>query len=350
MKDRNMIQTVLTLILALAICIIPAGAPAENAAEPETVTFSFTGVEMKLPAVFTEAEGVITPSYDYAIADTGIRIAGLTYYAFTAEKFNELAARDGYLTNEDIEFLTERRADVLWVLCIENGKTEEYIRTVLENLDVPVSDLREAGTTGEYRFFVSAGPEAYIALRFEAKYRKEYNALVKACDNTEWLRFSEPEPEKPETAGAGSSVAFETADLAGNPVNSAELFSRYELTMVNLWGTFCGPCIQEMPGLEQLNQKMKGRNIAVIGIVVDIEGPDDRGQIEEAEDIISSTGVTYMNLLPWEGINEVLPSMYIPTTYFIDSNGSIVAEAAVGSRSADAYEELIDQVLAQMGE
>ena len=105
-----------------------------------------------------------------------------------------------------------------------------------------------------------------------------------------------------------------------------------------------------MPGLEQLNQKMKERNIAVIGIVVDIEGPDDRGQIEEAEDIIRSTGVTYLNLLPWDGINEVLPSMYIPTTYFIDSNGCIVAEAAVGSRSADAYEKLIEQVLSQMAE
>ena len=42
--------------------------------------------------------------------------------------------------------------------------------------------------------------------------------------------------------------------------------------------------------------------------------------------------------------------MYIPTTYFIDSRGHVVGEAAVGSRSADAYEELIDQVLAQMGE
>ena len=349
MKDRNLIQTVLTLILALAICIIPACAPAEDAAEPETITFSSTGVEMKLPAAFTEAEGIITPSYDYEIPDTGIRIAGLTYYAFSAEKYNDLAARDGQLTNEDIDFLIEHRADVLWVFSMEKGKPEDYLRTVLENLDTPVSDLREVGTAGEYRFFVSAGPEAYMALRFDAKYRKEYNALVKACDNTEWLRFSEPEPEKPQTAEAGSSVTFETADLAGNPVNSAELFSQHELTMVNLWATFCGPCIQEMPGLEQLNQKMKERNIAIIGIVVDIAGPDDKGQIEEAEDIISSTGVTYMNLLPWDGIDEALPSMYVPTTYFIDSNGCIVGEAAVGSRGAEAYEDLIEQVLGRVG-
>ena len=85
-------------------------------------------------------------------------------------------------------------------------------------------------------------------------------------------------------------------------------------------------------------------------VVVDINGPDDRAYIEEAEDIISMAGVKYLNLIPWEGINEMLPSMFIPTTYFIDSQGHVIGEAAVGSRSADAYEELIDQVLAQMGE
>ena len=93
-------------------------------------------------------------------------------------------------------------------------------------------------------------------------------------------------------------MAFETTDLAGNPVKSAELFSQYELTMVNLWGTFCGPCIQEMPGLEELSREMRERNIAIVGVVTDINGPADSAVIAEAEDIIARTGVTYLNLLP----------------------------------------------------
>ena len=346
MKNRNMIRNVMTLILALAMFIIPICASAETAAEPQKITFSSTGVEMELPSAFTEAAGVITPAYDMEL-DSGIYIAALTYYAFPEDKYNELVDK-GELTNEEIEFLTERVADVLWVFCIESGKSADDIRTVLENLDAPVSDLREIGTAGEYRFFISAGPDAYRALMFEAKYRKEYNALVKACENTDWIRLSEP--ERPQTtAEDGSAVVFETTDLAGNPVNSAELFSRYELTMVNLWGTFCGPCIQEMPGLEQLSREMKERNIAIVGIVLDISGPEDKAVIAEAEDIIAQTGVTYLNLLPWDGINDALPSMYIPTTYFIDPQGHIVGEAAVGSRDAGAYEILIDEALARMG-
>ena len=346
MKNRNMIRNVMTLILALAVCIIPICASAETAAEPQKITFSSTGVEMELPSAFTEAAGVITPAYDMEL-DSGIYIAALTYYAFPEEKYNELVDK-GELTNEEIEFLTERVADVLWVFCIESGKSADDIRTVLENLDAPVSDLREIGTAGEYRFFISAGPDAYRALMFEAKYRKEYNALVKACENTDWIRLSEPERPRT-TAEDGSAVVFETTDLAGNPVNSAELFSRYELTMVNLWGTFCGPCIQEMPGLEQLSREMQERNIAIVGIVLDISGPEDKALIAEAEDIIAQTGVTYLNLLPWDGINDALPSMYIPTTYFIDPQGRIVGEAAVGSRDSGAYETLIEETLERIG-
>ncbi len=346
MKERNLIQTAMTLILALAICIIPICAPAETAAEPEKIPFSATGVEMELPAVFTETEGVVAPAYDMEL-DTGIYIAGLTYFAFPEEKYTELKEKQE-LTNEEIEFLSKRIADILWVICIDNGKTADDIRTVLGNLDAPVSDLREIGAAGDYRFFISAGPQAYAALRFEAKYRKEYNTLVKACEDTDWIRFFEPERPRT-TAEDGSTVTFETVDLAGNPVNSAELFSQYELTMVNLWGTFCGPCKQEMPGLEELNRKMKERNIAVIGVVVDIAGPNDRELIEEAEEIAARTGVTYPNLLPWDGIDTAMPSMYIPTTYFVDPEGHIVGEAAVGARGPEAYESLIEEALKKIG-
>ena len=347
MKDRKTIRTAMTLILALAVCIIPICVPAETFAEPEIITFSTTGVEMELPAVFAEAEGVITPTYDFEVSD-GIRIAGLTYYAFTADKYNELAAKSE-LTDAEIEFINEHVADIVWVFCIDGGKTTDDIREVMESFGYELNELRETGTAGKYRFYICAGPDAYIVLRFDAKYRKEYNGLVKACDETEWMRFIEPEPEKPLTADDGSAVVFETVDLAGNPVKSSELFSQYELTMVNLWGTFCGPCKQEMPGLEELNQMMKERNIAVIGVVVDIAGPNDTELIEEAEEIIARTGVTYPNLLPWDGIDAAMPSMYIPTTYFVDSQGHIVGEAAVGARGPGAYETLIEETLERIG-
>ena len=150
--------------------------------------------------------------------------------------------------------------------------------------------------------------------------------------------------------GAGSAISFETTDLDGNPVSSADIFSRNRLTMVNIWGTFCGPCINEMPDLEILNQRLGNKGCGLVGVVIDAGGDYQMEVIRAAEEIIGDTGVSYLNLLPWEGIDDQFPAQYIPTTYFVNANGNIVGEAAVGSRGADDYEALIDEALAAAGQ
>ena len=150
--------------------------------------------------------------------------------------------------------------------------------------------------------------------------------------------------------GAGPAISFETTDLDGNPVSSADIFSRNRLTMVNIWGTFCGPCINEMPDLEILNQRLGNKGCAIVGVVIDAGGDYQMEVIRAAEEIIGDTGVSYLNLLPWEGIDDQFPAQYIPTTYFVNANGNIVGEAAVGSRGADDYEALIEEALAAAGQ
>ena len=39
----------------------------------------------------------------------------------------------------------------------------------------------------------------------------------------------------------GSVISFQTTDLDGNAVDSAELFAKNKITMINIWGTYCGP-------------------------------------------------------------------------------------------------------------
>ena len=146
----------------------------------------------------------------------------------------------------------------------------------------------------------------------------------------------------------GRMVSFETTDLEGNPVSSADIFSQHKLTMVNVWGTFCGPCIGEMPDLEVLNGRLAEKDCAIIGLVCDVRGPNDTDTIEAAKEIVAETGVTYLNLLPFSEMNRVFPAMYIPTTYFVDENGQIVGEEAVGARGADDYEALVDELLEGM--
>ena len=59
-----------------------------------------------------------------------------------------------------------------------------------------------------------------------------------------------------EKAPDKNAVIFETTDIDGNQVSSADIFSQHKITMVNIWGTFCGPCIDEMPDLEVLSGRL----------------------------------------------------------------------------------------------
>ena len=150
--------------------------------------------------------------------------------------------------------------------------------------------------------------------------------------------------KKEDTASEGTPVSFETTDLEGNPVKSEDVFSRYTLTMVNILGTYCGPCIAEMPDLAELSARLEGKNCGVLGVVYDVSSPEAEN-MEEAKTILSEGGVTYMNLLPWESVDRDFPCQFIPTSFFVDSSGRIVGETVIGSHSAEEYEAIIDELL-----
>ena len=120
----------------------------------------------------------------------------------------------------------------------------------------------------------------------------------------------------------GGVISFVTTDLAGNEVRSEDVFGGNTLTMVNLWGTYCGPCIGEMPDLEVLNARLRDKGCGIVGVVCDVWDAGDSYTIGTAEAIIADTGVTYLNLIPWDSFAEDFPAEFIPTTYFVDEKGN----------------------------
>ena len=66
----------------------------------------------------------------------------------------------------------------------------------------------------------------------------------------------------------GDLIAFDTSDLDGNKVTEA-LFADNRVTMINIWGTFCPPCIREMPDLGQLSTDYKAKGVQLVGVVID---------------------------------------------------------------------------------
>ena len=144
-------------------------------------------------------------------------------------------------------------------------------------------------------------------------------------------------------AKKGRKISFTTSDFEGKKITSEEIFSKHEVTMVNIWATWCYWCIDEMPQLDKLNKSLEKKDCAIVGLLGDVEEP---GTLEDAKEILEENGVTYLNILPWDGALEEDFRMgdAWPTSFFVDREGYIVGEPVVGAET-DLYEKKIDEIL-----
>ncbi len=151
----------------------------------------------------------------------------------------------------------------------------------------------------------------------------------------------------------GIMSSFTTTDVDGNTVDQS-IFADYKLTMINVWATYCGPCLREMPDLGELAAAYEDKGVRIVGLVsdtLDQKGNIDDSQVEAAKEIISDTGADYLHILPSTDLFGLLSQISsVPTTFFVDSEGRQVGMAQLGSREKDEWVEIIDQALAEVGE
>lgn len=143
---------------------------------------------------------------------------------------------------------------------------------------------------------------------------------------------------------------LDTVDLDGNRMD-ASLLAGYRLTMVNIWATYCGPCISELPELAQLSRDMAPLGVQLVGIPSDcVDNRFDPAPmlVSYAKELLSSAGADYPQLLPNADMYmKFLSSISsVPTTFFVDETGTLVGQVYVGSRDYDAWSAIIQDTLA----
>jgi thiol-disulfide isomerase/thioredoxin len=144
--------------------------------------------------------------------------------------------------------------------------------------------------------------------------------------------------------------AFTATDLDGNEVDQT-LFEAYDLTMINIWGTFCQPCVKEMPDLGKLHAAYAEKGVQIVGIVSDAmnaDGSISESQAELAREIVQSTGAAYTHLLPSEDLRDILLwQVYaVPTTLFVNSQGALIGYSYMGAADYETWAQRIDETLA----
>lgn len=132
---------------------------------------------------------------------------------------------------------------------------------------------------------------------------------------------------KTEPAGAAtlipSSVTisedFLLQDLQGNTVEFGSL--KNKVIFLNIWATWCPPCVAEMPGIQSLYDKVKGnKNIAFVMLSVDQNG------MEKVKKFIAKKGYTFPVYLPAGSIPAAFQTQSIPTTFILSRDGAIATK------------------------
>lgn len=154
---------------------------------------------------------------------------------------------------------------------------------------------------------------------------------------------AENEEETAESKEEG--VVFEGQDVEGNTFSS-DVFAESKITMINVWATYCNPCLSEMPGLGELAEEYEPADFQIIGIISDVqEGADDRA-LEYVSELIEQTGADYPHLLLNESLYRGLLTEVsaVPTTFFLNEKGEIL-DVVIGAMKKSAWEEKINTLL-----
>ncbi len=145
---------------------------------------------------------------------------------------------------------------------------------------------------------------------------------------------------------------FETKDIDGN-ICTEKVFEDAELTMVNVFATWCTPCVQELPDLQKLSEEMADKGVKVVGVVmdtVDENGNSSEEGIEKAKLLQEQAQITYPMIVPDSGyMNGRLSDMQsFPETFFVDKDGNIVGKTYGGSADLAEWTKVVEKELAAL--
>jgi len=125
---------------------------------------------------------------------------------------------------------------------------------------------------------------------------------------------------------AGQVVSCSTIESApiSNPIElncldgttGAAINSLKGPLIINVWGSWCGPCKQEIPIVRSFYKKAQGK-VALVG--VDVE----EASIKAGQSFVENNGITWPNLYDSNGSSRAYFGMGVPVTWFISADGKV---------------------------
>ena len=157
------------------------------------------------------------------------------------------------------------------------------------------------------------------------------------------------QPQTDETQPVRYAFTFTAKTMEGETVTE-EYFGQYDLTMVNVWASWCGPCLSELGELGELCGRLP-QNVGFLSVTVDT--PD---ALQDAKARLQENGCTFP-CVDGQGSEGLLNGflydvMAIPTTVFFDRSGNQVGEWIVGvpQSSGSVADVYLSEIQARLGQ
>jgi len=132
---------------------------------------------------------------------------------------------------------------------------------------------------------------------------------------------------------------FELQSLEGKNVKLSDF--RGKAVLLNFWATWCGPCKIEMPWFVELQKEYGPQGLQIVGVAMDDASKEDIAKF------VKEMGVNYPILIGKEDVgNQYGGVNVLPTTFFIDRDGKIVARE-FGLQSRSLFVDNIKKSLSQ---
>jgi cytochrome c-type biogenesis protein len=154
-----------------------------------------------------------------------------------------------------------------------------------------------------------------------------------------WKQTPPPTPAPAQASANFESVPdVEFQTLAGKPFRLKEL--QGQVVLLNFWATYCLPCREEIPALNQLQHELEAQGLHIVGASVDdsIDGVNDYQKEVVRFD--------YQVLLGGSDAKVKFEQSVLPTTYLIDRQGRI-RQKIVGPRDKAGWEAAVKPLLAE---